>query len=195
MKIGEGKKVRIRKNICLGFLLAGMLLLTGCSVGKKTVLTLDGSFELELGKTKIAEVTEAGFTDRYSYDGKAQIDASSWENFYAMKGDVSYGTMYAGNKSSQKVDFEQGKVFRVVIDYQDPEYAAGDILINGVNYDGYTRDQIKEAMSGAEMTLDSETYLSFEDGKFEYTFRFEEGSETVSGVSIDDGTDWELVIK
>lgn len=68
-------------------------------------------------------------------------------------------------------------MFRVVIDYDDPDYATGEILINGVNYEGYTRDQIKEAMSGAKMTLDSDTYLSFEDGKFEYTFRFEEGSK------------------
>ena len=50
-------------------------------------------------------------------------------------------------------------------------------------------------MNGAEMTLDSETYLDFEDGKFEYTFHFEDGSETVCSISIDDGTDWELVIR
>lgn len=187
--------MQIRKKLCLGFLLTGMLLLTSCSLGKKTVLTYGGTFELELGKTKVAEVMEAGFTDRYSYDKKAQIDSSSWQNFYAMKNDVTYGTMYAGNKSAQKVKFEEGKVFRVVIDYQDPDYVTGEILINGVNYAGYTREQIKEAMRGAEMTLDSETYLCFEDGKFEYTFRFEDGSETVSSISIDDGTDWELVIK
>ncbi|MCI9337814.1 MAG: hypothetical protein HFH93_09780 [Lachnospiraceae bacterium] len=186
--------MRIGKKLCLGLIVAGMLLLTGCSFGKKTVLTYDGTFELELGKTKIAQVMQAGFTDKYSYDGKAQIDGSSWENFYAMKGEVTYGTMYAGNKSSQKVDFENGKVFRVVIDYRDPDYATGEILINGVNYSGYTRDQIKEAMGGAKMTLDSESYLSYEDGKFEYTFRFEEDSEAVSSISIDDGTDWELVI-
>ena len=82
-----------------------------------------------------------------------------------------------------------------MIDYQNPDYATGEILINGVNYEGYTRDQIKEAMNGAEMTLDSETYLDFEDGKFEYTFHFEDGSETVCSISIDDGTDWELVIR
>ena len=189
--------MHIRKKSCLGLVLTGMLLLTGCSIGigKKAILTYDGSLELELGKTKIAEVVEAGFTDKYSHDGKAQIDGSSWENFYAMKGDVTYGTMYAANKGSQKVAFEDGKVFRVVIDYQDPDYATGEILINGVNYEGYTRDQIKEAMSGAKMTLDSETYLDFEDGRFEYTFQFDEGSEAVSSISIDDGTDWELVIK
>lgn len=191
----EDKKMRIKEKLSVGFLLTGMLFLTSCSIGKKTVLTYDGTLELELGKTKIATVVEAGFTDKYSYDGKSQIDSSSWENFYAMKGDVTYGTMYAANRSSRKVDFEQGEVFRVVIDYDDPDYVTGEILINGVNYEGYTRDQIKEAMTGAKMTLDSDTYLSFEDGKFEYTFRFEEGSETVSGISIDDGTDWELVIK
>ena len=191
----EDKKMRIKEKISVGFLLTGMLFLTSCSIGKKTTLTYDGTLELELGKTKIATVVEAGFTDKYSYDGKSQIDSSSWENFYAMKGDVTYGTMYAANRSSRKVDFEQGEVFRVVIDYDDPDYVTGEILINGVNYEGYTRDQIKEAMTGAKMTLDSDTYLSFEDGKFDYTFRFEEGSETVSGISIDDGTDWELVIR
>ncbi len=41
--------MRIRKKLSLGFLLAGMFLLGGCSIGKKTVLTYDGTFELELG--------------------------------------------------------------------------------------------------------------------------------------------------
>lgn len=50
-------------------------------------------------------------------------------------------------------------------------------------------------MNGAKMTLDSDTYLSYEDGKFEYTFQFDEGVETVCSISIDDGTDWELVIR
>ncbi len=43
------------------------------------------------------------------------------------------------------------------------------------------------------MTLDDETYLNFEDGKFKYTFQFDENSETISSISIDDGTDQELV--
>lgn len=185
--------IRIKSG--LGLLLAGMLFLTSCSLGKKTVLTYDGTFELELGKTRVAEVMEAGFTDRYTYSKKSQIGSNSWENFYAMKGEVSYGTMYAGNSGSAKVDFEKGKIFRVVIDYQDPDYVCGEILINGVNYYGYDRDQIKEAMSGTEMTLDHENYLCFKDGKFEYTFRFKEGSEIVGSISIDDGTDWKLVIQ
>lgn len=186
--------MHIRKKLYVSILLTGLFLLTGCSFGKKTVLTYDGTFELELGKTKVGAAMEAGFTDQYSYSAKSRIDSNSWENFYAMKGDVTYGTMYAANKSSKEIDFEEGKVFRVVIDYGDPDYDTGEILINGVNYEGYTRDQIKEAMSGAKMTLDHETYLDFEDGKFEYTFQFDEGSETVSSISIDDGTDWELVI-
>ena len=186
--------MRFRSKFCLGFLLTGILF-TGCSGGKKVVLTYDKTCELELGKTRIADITASGFTDQHSYSGKAQIDSSSWENFYAMKDDMTYGTMYAANRSSKKVDFEEGEVFRVVIDYRDPDYDTGEILVNGVNYNGYTRDQIKEAMSGAKMTLDHETYLNFEDGKFEYTFQFDDDSETVSSISIDDGTDWELVIR
>lgn len=186
--------MRIRSKLCLGFLLAGIVL-TSCSGGKKVVLTYDGTCELELGKTRMADIMEAGFTNQYTHVEKAQIDSRSWEDFYAMKDDMTYGTMYAANRSSKKVDFEEGEVFRVVIDYRDPDYDTGEILINGVNYNGYTRDQIKEAMSGAKMTLDHETYLDFEDGKFEYTFQFDEDSETVSSISIDDGTDWELVIR
>ena len=187
--------MHLRKNVCLSFLAAAMLLLSGCSLGKKTVLTYDGTFELELGKTKVGAAMEAGFTDELSHSGKSKIGSSSWENFYAMKDGATYGTMYAANKGSKEIDFEEGKVFRVVIDYRDPDYDTGEILINGVNYEGYTREQIKEAMSGAKMTLDVDTYLDFEDGKFEYTFQFDEDSEAVSSISIDDGTDWELVIK
>lgn len=188
--------MRGKKKICLLLICAALVLSAGCLFGKKMpVITYNGSTEVELGKTTVNELLEAGFTDRYSYSSKSRIDSWSWENFYAMIGDVSYGTLYAGNKSSNEIDFEKGKVFRVVIDYNDPDYVTGEILINGVNYAGYTRDQVKEAMGGAEQDLETDEYLVFLDDDCKYSFHFEDGSETVSSISIDDGTDWKLVIE
>lgn len=180
----------VKGKVSIGFLLIGMLFLTSCSIGKKAVLTYDGVFELEVGKTKLAEVLGAGFEDRYPHVAKPQLDGRSWDYFYVVKDNLTYGDFYVANRSSGKVDFQEGVVFRVKIDYDDSEYAAGEILINGVDYEGYTRDQIKEAMSWARLDLDADSFLSYVDGRFEYTFWFEEGSEIVSSVSIDDGTDW-----
>mgnify|MGYP001027645561 CR=1 FL=1 len=180
------------------FLLAGILLilvwtLCGCG-GKAPSLTYDGSFELRLGKTKAGEVLDAGFTNLYSNINDKQIGSMSWENLYAMKGNVTYGTMYAGNKSSSEKGFRDGVIFRVIIEYDDPDYETGEILINGVNFEGYTREQVREAMSDFEITLDYGEYLVFESGKYEYSFAFSDGSETVTRISINDGTEAELTI-
>lgn len=180
------------------FLLAGVLLLLllglcGCG-SKAPVITYDGSLELKLGKTKAGEVLDAGFTNLYPNINDRQIGSMSWENLYAMKENVTYGTMYAGNKSSYEKAFRDGVIFRVIIEYDDPDYETGEILINGVNFNGYTRDQVKEAMSEYEMTLDYGEYLDFESGKYKYTFSFSDGSEIVTRISINDGTEAELTI-
>lgn len=44
--------MRIKEKLSVGILLTGMLFLTSCSIGKKTILTYDGTLELELGKPK-----------------------------------------------------------------------------------------------------------------------------------------------
>ena len=130
----------------------------------------------------------------YSNINDKQIGSMSWENLYAMKGNVTYGTMYAGNKSSSEKGFRDGVIFRVIIEYDDPDYETGEILINGVNFEGYTREQVREAMSDFEITLDYGEYLVFESGKYEYSFAFSDGSETVTRISINDGTEAELTI-
>ena len=181
------------------FLLAAILCLLlfglcGCG-GKVPVITYDGSFELRLGKTKAGDVLDAGFTNLYSHINDRQIGSMSWENLYAMKGDTSYGTMYAGNKSSREKAFRDGVIFRVIIQYDNPDYLVGEVLVNGTNFYGYTRDQVKEAMAGYEQTLDYGEYLDFESGKYKYTFSFSDGSDVVTRISINDGTDTELTIR
>lgn len=63
-----------------------------------------------------------------------------------MKGDESYGDMLAGNKKSSRIEFDKGVIFEIVLTYDDPDYSMGEVLVNGVNFEGYTREKIKEAM-------------------------------------------------
>ena len=58
----------------------------------------------------------------------------------------------------------------------------------------FGREKIKEAMGDAKITLDSDTYLVFESGGGEYTFNFDEGSETVKRIRVNDGTEKEYSI-
>lgn len=113
----------------------------------------------------------------------------TWENFYAMKGDVSYGIMFAGNKGSSQINFDKGVIFEFSISYDDPDYPAGEVLVNGINFKGYTREEIKEAMGNAKITLDSDTYLGFEVDGWNYIFSFKEGSKILTGLRINDGTE------
>ena len=168
--------------------------LTACSIGgKQPVLTCD-DYEVKLGKATVAELKEAGFTNRYSHIDEEMIDSMSWETFYAMKGDEAYGDMLAGNKKSSRIEFDKGVIFEIVLTYDDPDYSMGEVLVNGVNFEGYTREKIKEAMGDAKITLDSDTYLVFESGGGEYTFNFDEGSETVKRIRVNDGTEKEYSI-
>lgn len=165
--------------------------LTACSIGEgKAVVTCDG-YEVKLGKATVAELKEAGFNNRYSHIDEKMIDSMSWETFYAMKGDNSYGDMLAGNKKSSQVEFDKGVIFEIILTYDDPDYSMGEVLVNGVNFEGYTREKVKEAMGDAKITLDSDTYLSFELSGCNYTFSFENGSEILTTIRVNDGTEKE----
>lgn len=171
------------------------VLLTACSLGGSNVsITCDG-FELNLGKTTVAELKEAGFTNLYSHIDSKKIDSMSWENFYAIKGDLSYGTMLAANKKSTQIEFDKGVIFEISIAYDDPEAPVGAILVNGTDFNGCTREEIKAAMGDTEITLDTDEYLSYESGRCEYTFSFKDGSETVTGLRINDGTEKEFSMR
>lgn len=178
-----------KRNILLSLLCVVSMLLTACSIGGgKAVVTCDG-FEMKLGKSTVADLKEGGFTNRYSNSDWKKIESMSWENFYAMKGDVSYGTMYAGNKGSSLIDFDKGVIFEISISYDDPDYPVGEVLVNGVDFQGYTREEVKEAMGNAKVTLDSDTYLAFEADGCNYTFTFQDGSETLTDLWVNDGTE------
>lgn len=183
-----------KRGILLGLLCMFSMLVTACTIyDGRAVVTCDG-YEMKLGKTTVAELKEAGFENRYSRIEEKEIDGMTWENFYAMKDDVSYGTMFAGNKGSSPIDFDNGVIFEFCISYDDPDYPAGEVLVKGINFEGYTREEIKEAMGNAKITLDSDTYLAFEIDGCEYTFSFDDGSETLTDIRINDGTEKEYVI-
>lgn len=189
------KEMKKKKRVILLSVLCMLsILLTACSVnGGKTVVTCDG-YEVQLGKTTVAELKEAGFTNRYSHSDPKRIYGASWENFYAMKDDVSYGTMFAGNKGSSMIEFDEGVIFEMSFSYNDPEYPVGEILVKGTNFEGYTKEKVKEVMDNAKITLDSDTYLIFEADGCKYTFSFADGSETVTDIRVNDGTEIEYVV-
>lgn len=186
-----------QKWIITAALLSLTLLLAAYSEGrnKPSVITLDGSYELLLGKTSIKEVMDAGFTDRSPYSAKNTIPSMSWKNFYSRKNELSYGTMMAGNKSQKEIPLEEGVIFELSLDYNNADVDVGEVKIDGVEYKGYTREQIKEAMGDRQPYLDSEEFLSYKSKNCSYTFIFSDGSEILTGMWVDDGTEKEYIIK
>ncbi len=183
-------------SILFGFLCVALILLTACSVGGKDVVVTCDGYEIKLGKTTVGDLKEAGFTNEYADIEETTLDSMTWDSFYAMKDGDSYGTMDVGNKKSSRIEFNKAVIFEISLSYNDPEISVGEVLVNGVNFEGYTREQVKEAMGDATITLDDEQYdyLDFEIGKYDYTFVFEDGSETLTGLWINDGTETELNI-
>ncbi|MDE7266954.1 MAG: hypothetical protein K2N89_05765 [Lachnospiraceae bacterium] len=167
-------------SILLSILCVILILLTACSAEEKgTVVTCDG-YDITLGKTTVAELKKAGFTNDYSHVDGQKIESMASNVFYAMKDDVSYGFMYAVNKSASPIEFEKCVLREVTLSYDSSEYPIGEVLVNGVNFEGYTKEEIKEAMGDATITSDDDTYLVFESGDSYYYFFFDNGSETLT---------------
>ncbi len=184
----------MKKRFLVCILCMTFIFLTACSLqGKAPEIVMDGQ-QVQLGKTTVGELRDAGFTNRMSYIDSKMIGSMSWENFYAEKDGYSYGTMYAANKKSKEVAFDKGVIIKIFVKYDDPEQETGEVLINGTNFEGYTRDQVKEAMKDLEMTLDYGDYVTFEAGKYTYSFNFADGSETVTQIVLDEGTETEFIV-
>lgn len=167
-------------SILLSILCVILILLTACSAGgKNAVVTCDG-FDITLGKTTVAELKKAGFTNDYSFVDGQKIESMASNIFYAMKDDVSYGFMYAVNRNASPIEFEKCVLREVTLSYGDSEFPIGEVLVNGVNFEGCTKEEIKETMGDATIILDDDTYLVFESGDSYYYFSFDDGSETLT---------------
>lgn len=171
-----------KRSVCLCVVLCALsVLLTACSAGGKDgVVTCDG-FELKLGKTTVAQLENAGFSNYYSslFEETKKIESMSSDVFYAKKDDLFYGYMFAVNKTASPIEFEKCVIREVTIYYDAPDYPFGEVLVNGVDFEGYTREEIKEAMGDREITMDTDTYLGFVSGDYNYVFTFADDSETL----------------
>lgn len=186
-----------KRRVLFSILCAAFILLTACSAGGKNAVITCDDYEIKLSKTTVGDLKDAGFTNLYSIVEESTLDSMTCVIFHAMKDDVSYGIMDVGNKKNSQIEFDKGVIFGINLYYDDPDDPLGEVLVNGVNFEGYTREQVKEAMGDAKITLDDDKYdyLNFETGGCEYSFAFKDGSETVTSIHIDDGTEKELVIK
>ena len=168
------------------------VMVSACSLGKTPVLTYDGSFQLKVGRTTVGDALKAGFTGNDSLPNS--VVGGKVESLYAYKDGIYYGAMRVANKTASPIKFENGVVYEVVIVYNDPSITVGEILINGVNYENYTREQVKEAMGTDNRPQEGEGGLVYEIGKYKYTFRFDDDSETVTSILINDGTKVKVVL-
>lgn len=181
MKYERDLKMRKKKSILLCMLCAVSVLLTACSAGGKDgVVTCDG-YDLKLGKTTVAELENAGFSNDYSslFEETNKIESMSSDTYYAKKDDLFYGLMFAVNKTASPIEFEKCVIREVTLYYDDPDYPLGEVLVNGVDFEGYTREEIKEAMGDREITMDTDTTLGFVSGDYNYIFTFADDSETL----------------
>lgn len=173
--------MRKKKSILLCMLCAVSVLLTACSAGGKDgVVTCDG-YDLKLGKTTVAELENAGFSNDYSslFEETNKIESMSSDTYYAKKDDLFYGLMFAVNKTASPIEIEKCVIREVTLYYDNPDYPLGEVLVNGVDFEGYTREEIKEAMGDREITMDTDTYLGFVSGDYNYVFTFADDSETL----------------
>lgn len=171
------KRIGLLTVLCVVF-----VLLTACSSGEKSpVVTCDG-YDVIIGKTTIADLKAAGFTNYYS--DSETVDGMSSDTFHPMKDTLSYGMMYVRNDKSSPIAYDNCIVREIVISYEDSDVSLGEVLINGVNFEGFTKEEVKDAMKDLEISLDSDEFLVYRVGEYDYTFRFLDGSETITGFDV-----------
>ncbi|MFB8376244.1 hypothetical protein [Paenibacillus taichungensis] len=184
-----------RKKLTVGvIMMLFIFVLTGCDqLVLKTsvqppVITFDGT-EVILGETKLKTLIDGGFTRVINSTTDHLVGSSlpgmafNHHLLYVTKGEEP---KYAGLSLLNEDKNEQPLEDCVIYSINYWMYLRGtsivypDILINQVNYRGYTMDQVKVAMEGKEIVSDDSGFLMLIDGDYRYTFKFDDSGEVVT---------------
>ncbi|RCX19661.1 hypothetical protein DFP94_104113 [Fontibacillus phaseoli] len=181
----------MKKKWCIPSIMLLILALTGCGklateATEVPVITFDGT-EITLGKSKLSELNGAGFTQvdsEYGFKGDSLEGMTfSPDLYYFTKGEEQ---QYAGlallNEAREQKPIEECSIYRVSYDMNLPNTSIvyPDILINNVNYRGYSLDQVKETMEGKKIRSEDKRFIMYDDGEYKYTFDFGDDGTVVS---------------
>lgn len=203
--------------VCVALVLVFML--SGCSnnnfgktgEGSSPEVDYDGT-KVVLGETKLSSLYDDGFENSTifssGYKTTMQSKTIANDSLYLSKNNKEYGLISLlcneGDDGVSMYPIEDCIIHRITLylnDYiKDPEDSGdidikyGNVLIDGVNYKGYTSEQIKKSMKGKNLVEESEEILSYQDGDYHTTFYIGEDGK-VETIELRMDVEAEIVIK
>lgn len=185
----------MKKCISMVMLFVSLMLAgTGCSSDEGTppVLNVNG-IEITLGASSPGNLTsqdyEAVFPGNYVPIGN--MPAKSWlSSFLSISKDhQTYGYFYLYNPENEEKPYLSSTIYKVTFHMNSEEesyWAENNILVNGVDFFGMDSASVKEKMSEYKLANETDSgSLRYEDGSYEYFFRFDEETGTVSEITVE----------
>ncbi len=186
----------MKKRIRLGYLLLIILTMICCSgCGEKTappILTIQ-DINITIGSSHLSDLTSNGFMPTFTgnqmvigdLSGKSRLaDTISFK-----KDNNTYARVHIYNPDKNSKSYEQSVICQLefCMHSEEESYWADDnCLVNGINFNGMTSEQVKDAMKEYTVAAGANTdSLCYEDGAYKYYISFNEGTGFVEKVIVE----------
>ncbi len=187
---------QLKKTMSAVLLFSLLISLYGCGSsdpGTAPVISYESN-EITLGEATLGEMIDAGYdvgiygSDESDY----ALPGRTWlaEFLTAKMDDTTYAYLYVYNPEKEDLSLDQCTLNKIKIGfpYDDQNvYWADNTLVNGINFTGMNYEEVKSTMSEFDLSKETEGFSqTYEDGEFTYLFYFDEQSDTVKEVLIED---------
>ncbi|MND91667.1 hypothetical protein D3C76_164600 [compost metagenome] len=139
------------KRFWLGMIVVLTLVVAaGCSGSSAPPTAAFGDTVITIGSSTPNELLDAGFVPKKSsikLDEKTMFSKSFDNEGILMKKDSKdYASISMMNDSNSDKAYKDCKIYSIYYNPQFQTLVYEDVLINGINFRGYTREQVKDAM-------------------------------------------------
>lgn len=162
-------------------LIAATIMLINFFRGELPVITYAGSTKIEIGKTKLQTLFDAGFSS-----STASLPPKKWDEYGVVKDGVRFGNVHIKNSSSGSKPKADCQIFGAWVKFDDSG-KRGEVLVNGTNFQGHTLEQVKQQTADYKVNSETKTTLRLQRGVYNYTFKFNKQG-IVESITIRDDT-------
>ncbi|MBA9084326.1 hypothetical protein FHR92_000780 [Fontibacillus solani] len=140
-----------------------LVVVAGCGGSAAPPTAAFGDTVITVGSSTPGELLDAGFTPK-EYSIKLDEKTMSSKTFDSKgiemkKGGKGYARISMMNDSNSNKAYKDCKIYSVYYNPQFQTLVYEDVLINGINFRGYTRDQVKDAMKDKKIHIEFKTMV------------------------------------
>lgn len=177
--------------VCIIIMIPIFLLFYEKNEGTPPILTIEGT-ELTLGISSPNDLYgqdfEFSLPNQYTFYNMMPANSWSYESLPVVKNDEMYAWFYVYNPTREEVYCTGATLYKIDFEMysgEDSIWTENTILVNGINFYGMNKDEVKAAMQ--EYKDPKETSygdLAYNDGKYSYYIYFDDNG-LVKEVSVE----------